>query len=341
MLEQHSNTTPKTVFVTGATGLVGFHLIKALLKNNFTVKALYHSTKPAQFLHENVEWIEGDILDISLLCEILPEVQQVYHCAGLVSFHPSQKQQLYHVNVEGTANMVNASLEAGVEKFLFVSSVAALDKGKTNENGFITEEQFWEPPRFSNAYAQSKYLAEMEVWRGVGEGLKAVIVNPAIILGNANWSKGSTELFQSVYKEFPWYTEGVNGFVDVQDVVRAIILLMNSNVEAERFILCAENISYKDLFTQIALAFQKQPPHKKVTPFLAELIWRIESLKYIITKKAPMITKDTARTALQTVRFDNSKLLKQFPHFSYTPLQQTIERICAELLQSFQTEIKI
>jgi nucleoside-diphosphate-sugar epimerase len=132
----------------------------------------------------------------------------------------------------------------------------------------------------------------------------------------------------------------VNGFVDVQDVVRAMMLLMNSNVEAERFILCAENISYKDLFTQIAKAFQKQPPHKKVTPLLAELIWRIESLKYMLTKKAPMITKDTAHTALQTVRFDNSKLLNQFPHFCYTPLQQTIERICAELLQTFKTEIK-
>jgi nucleoside-diphosphate-sugar epimerase len=159
------------------------------------------------------------------------------------------------------------------------------------------------------------------------------MVNPTIILGAGDWNTGSSEIFKTIYKEFPYYSDGVTGFVDVDDVVRAMIALMNSNISAERFIVSAENISYKELFDMIAEAFHKKLPHKKITPFMAASVWRLEALRNLFTGKAPFITKETARTALAKAYFDNSKLLQALPSFNYTPVRNSVERICNELKQ--------
>jgi dihydroflavonol-4-reductase len=317
------------IFITGATGLVGSHLIKELSKQDQTIKALYRTEIP--FAHNNIQWIKGDILDTNLLDEILTDVDEVYHCAAIISYNPKDKKNLFKTNVEGTANIVNASLNNNVQKLLHVSSVAAL--GRIKENEMVTEDMQWNEETKNSVYGESKYLGELEVWRGVAEGLHAVIVNPSIILGAGDWSKGSSEIFKTIYKEFPYYSDGIAGFVDVHDVVNAIILLMNSNISAERFILNADNVAYKDLFQLIAAAFHKKAPYKKVTPFMASVIWRMEALRSLFTSKSPFITKETANAALAKVCFDNSKLLKALPSFQYTPLQQSIERICNELLK--------
>ena len=278
-----------------------------------------------------VEWVKADILDIVALEEAMQGVNQVYHCAAIVSFNPKQKHALHKTNIEGTANVVNACLNANISKLLFVSSVAAL--GRIREDKPIDESMNWTEETSNSEYGKSKFLAEMEVWRGIGEGLNAVIVNPTIILGSADWDKGSAKIFKTVYNEFPWYTEGTTGFVDVVDVANAMIQLMKSDIEAQRFILSAETTSYKNLFYKIAAAFNKKPPHKKVTPFIAAIVWRLEALKGKLTGTEPLLTKETAKTAQAKVSFDNTKLKKHLPNFSYTPLQNSIERICAELKQ--------
>lgn len=317
------------IFITGASGLLGSHLIKKISQQNVKIKALYRNEIP--FDDFNVDWIKGDLFDTELLEEILQDVDEVYHCAGKVSFNPKQKKQLFKTNFEGTANIVNACLITGVKKLLHVSSVAAL--GRLRKNAIVTEEMQWSEETSNSVYGESKYLAEMEVWRGIAEGLNAVIINPTIFLGAGDWNSGSTEIFKTVYKEFPYYSEGVTGFVDVDDVVTAMIALMNSNISAERFIVNAENISYKNLFDMIADCFHKKPPYKKVTPFKAALVWRAEAMRSLFTGKAPFITKETARTALAKVYFDNSKFLKAIPSFKYTPLKISVERICNALIQ--------
>ena len=254
----------------------------------------------------------------------------VIHCAANVSFNPKQKHNLYAVNVDGTANIVNACLNTGIKRLVHISSVAALDRAGTDT--LISDDLSFKDYNNKSEYGRTKFLGEQEVWRGIGEGLNAVILNPAIILGAGNWNKGSSELFKSVYKEFPWYTEGVNGFVDVQDVVKAIMLLLETDISAERFILAAENTSYRNLFNLIAAGFKKKPPYKKVTPFIASVVWRLEALKATFTKKPPMITKETAQSALSVHRFNNQKLKAYIPSFEYTPLTETVNRICAELI---------
>ena len=322
------------ILVTGASGLVGSHLIQQLVAQNKKVRALYCNTLPAANSNENIEWMQADILDVVALENAMKRVTQVFHCAAIVSFNPKKKQQLHQTNIQGTANIVNAAIEANVQKLLFVSSVAAL--GRIREGKAIDETMNWSEETSNSEYGKTKYLAEMEVWRGIGEGLNAVIVNPSIILGSGDWHKGSSEIFKSAYDEFPWYTEGTTGFVDVQDVVRAMLLLMESNISAQRFILSGDTATYKNLFTLIASGFNKKPPYKKVTPIIAALVWRWEAIKSMVTGIDPLLTKETAKTAQAKVSFDNTKLKKQISDFSYTPLETSINRICMELKQIHQ-----
>jgi dihydroflavonol-4-reductase len=319
------------ILVTGGSGLVGSHLIAALVKEGKKVRALFRSTVPQIPFAEQIEWVKGDILDVSALEEALIGISQVYHCAAMVSFNPKNKAALFQTNVEGTANLVNCCIDASVEKLLFVSSVAAL--GRIREDRAINETMNWTPETSNSEYGKSKYLAETEVWRGISEGLNAVIVNPVIILGAGDWEKGSSEIFKSAYDEFPWYTSGTGGFVDVADLVNAMILLMESNVAAERFIISAENLGYREIFSQIALYFHKKPPHKKVTKLLAAIVWRIEAIKGYFTGNTPLLTKETAATAQACVQFNNTKLMQQFPSFQYRPITDSIERICKELIK--------
>jgi dihydroflavonol-4-reductase len=318
------------VFITGASGLVGSHLLRQLVKEGQQVRALYRSAIPSFEGADQVEWVQGDILDIVSLEEALSGVDHVYHCAAIVSFNPRKKALMHRINVEGTANVVNACLSAGIRRMVYVSSIAAM--GRIREDGPINEEMKWSEETSNSEYGKTKYLAELEIFRGIGEGLDIVIVNPVIILGAGDWSKGSTEIFKTVYDEFPWYTEGTGGFVDVEDVVRAMILLMTAEkVCAERFILSGVNMSYRNLFESIAENFNKKPPQRKVTPFLAGLVWRWEGLKSWFTGNDPLLTRETARTAAARVKIDNSKFQRYFENFTYQPIAASVERICGEL----------
>src|SRR5215213_56190 len=322
------------ILVTGGTGLVGSHLLKELVKIDKPVTALYRSA-PSSLLsseeNSKINWVQGDILDVSLLENIMQGMQQVYHSAAVVSFSPSRKAELYKINVEGTANVVNAALNAGVKKLVHVSSVAAM--GRLRENQLINETMYWTPETSNSNYGHSKYLAELEVWRGIAEGLPAVMVNPTLILGAGDWNLGSTKLFKSAYDEFPWYTNGQSGFVDVRDVVKAMMMLMESDVQSERFIISAENVLYKDVFSYMAKSFGKRPPHKKVTPIIGSLVWRLEWLKSKLAGKEPLLTRETARTGQTVVEIDNGKFLRHFPGFRYIPVTQSIAETCNEFVK--------
>ena len=315
------------ILVTGGSGLLGNELINQLLRSGNRVTAIYHKNPIIHHQNDpNFSTVHCNILDTYLLENILKDIDQVYHCAAIVSFENSATQELFNVNVEGTASVVNACISSGVSKFLFVSSVSAM--GRIREDEIITEQMQWTEKTSNSNYGKSKYLAEMEVWRGIGEGLNAVIVNPTIILGGNSWENGSAAIFKSSFNEFPWYTDGVSGFVSVKDVVRAMILLMGSNITAERFILNGVNTTYKNVFTLIAQEFKKRPPIKKVTPLMSALIWRFEKIKSSITGHKPLLTKETASTAQAKVYFDNLKFLTYFPDFRYETIEKTIKDTC-------------
>ncbi len=317
------------ILITGATGLVGSHLLKELSKNNASVIALYNKTKPGANIEKLATWKQVDILDIVALEDVMQDIKQVYHCAAMVSFNAKDKNQIHHLNIEGTKNVVNACLNNGIEKLVHVSSVATLDR--FNKGELITEKMNGNNSNENSEYAKSKLASEMEVWRAIGEGLNAVIVNPSIILGAANWDNSSTAIFKNCYNEFPWYTNGSNGFVDVQDVVKAMIALMSSDITNERFILNGWNLSYKELFDAIAKQFNKKQPTKLATPFLASIAWRVEKVKSLFTGKNPLLTKETAASAQKNIAYNNSKLIKALPGFTFNTFENTVQRVCDEL----------
>lgn len=323
------------ILVTGASGFLGRHLLEALQDQPLPVRALYNSHTPTT-RYPSVSWQKCNLLDIFEIADAMKGVTHIYHCAGIVSFDPKRKHAVIEENKTMTAHIVDAALDQQVERLIHVSSIAALGRGvPTGTDGMLhlDENTEYEEHNRNSSYSQGKFCAEMEVWRGMAEGLSAAILNPSLILGEGNWEEGSAHLMKIVYSEFPWYTSGINGWVDVKDLVRAMVLLMNSSVSEERFIINNGNYAYKEIFTKMAQALHRKPPHKKAGSFITEIVWRLEYLKSLIAGKTITISKETARTAQLKCEYDNKKFLKLFPEFKYTPIDNTIERMAAAFLR--------
>jgi dihydroflavonol-4-reductase len=322
------------ILVTGANGLVGAAIVRHLLKNNQAVRALKRSGSDISSLSDvasQIEWVDGDILDIASLETAIQGVYLVVHAAAMVFFSPKQRSLMYKVNVEGTANVVNVCMALGVKKLAFISSIAALGRpdlahADSQNPIYINEEQKWEDSELNSHYAKSKYQAELEVWRGVAEGLPAVIVNPSIILGEGDWNRSSSQLFKYVYDQKKFYTEGLVNYVDVLDVAAITVQLLLSDIKNERYVLNAGTTTYKDLFVQIAKGFDQKPPSIRISPFMSEIIWRIEAIRSFFTGKNPLITRETAKSARSRFAYDSTKIQKVL-NFMFIPLSETIGRV--------------
>lgn len=316
------------VLITGATGFVGDHLMRYLVHKepewHFT--ALYHSRLP-EFQHPNVSWLQVDLFDIVALEELTDDIDLVFHCAAMVSFDLKKGKELISKNVSITRNLINACLNKRIKKFVHFSSISALGRSSETPNSHLDEESHWIEGKANSNYAKSKYHAELEVWRGMEEGLSAVILNPSVILGEDHWEHSSGKLVPIIFDEFPWYTEGVNAWVDIKDVVKIAYLVSISDIAGERFVVCEGNHSFKSIFSKFALAMNRKPPHKKAHPWMTEILWRIKTLQSRIMNSEPTITKETARTATSKYYYSNKKLFTCLKNFTYTPIDNTITRI--------------
>ncbi|WP_319230237.1 NAD-dependent epimerase/dehydratase family protein [Draconibacterium orientale] len=329
------------IFVTGGTGLVGAHLLYELCKTGKKVRALKRQTSnlkqvektfayytnDAQQLFDTIEWVDGDILDYFELEKLLNGVTEIYHCAAIVSFDSKERQRMISNNVEGTANLVNAAIENGVKKICHVSSIAAL--GKLQNGAPVTEETNWVPSKKNSAYSESKFYSETEIWRGIEEGLDAIIVNPSIIFGPANWESGSAKIFKTIWDGMKFYTKGVTGFVDVFDVVRPMIKLMEAenfeNCKNQRYILSAENLSYQQVFTQIAEALQKPKPTIWANDFLMGFVWRAATFASWFTRQPSLITREAATGRNAVNNFDGSKITRMTA-YQYLSIADSIKK---------------
>lgn len=320
------------ILVTGGTGFLGSYLLRMLVRDGRQVRATCRDGSRRDLLREiesKIEWIEADVNDLPAMEEAFEGVSEVFHCAAMVSFHPRDVRQMMHTNVEGTANVVNLCLENGVRKLVHVSSIAAI--GRTKQRPRLDEKSSWVAGKLNSNYANSKFQAEMEVWRGEAEGLKVGIVNPAIILGSGFWDSGSTRFFKQLHDGLKFYPVGRSGFVDVRDVARFMILLMDSPISGERFILNAENLNYLEFFKKVASHLEIQPPSIRVEPWLAEIGWRIEWLKEKLLGIPPVITKETARTSSHSFFYENAKSRSVFG-FEYRDLDLTLAEISEQFL---------
>lgn len=325
------------IFVTGGTGLTGARLLYDLASQDVSVTALKRTTSSMKILdyyfksrpdlYSKIKWVTGDITDPGSFT--LEAGAEVYHCAGMVSFDPADRNELYAVNIRGTENLVNACIEAGIKKLVYVSSVASL--GRSNDI-YIDEESHWENDSNNSDYSISKFGGEREVWRGIAEGLNAVIINPSVIIGAGDWSAGSMKLISRMDEGLKFYTEGISGFVDVKDISKIMIALMKSDIHSQRFIINSENVPYRHLFETIASVLSKKAPSIKARKWMGELMWRWEWLVKQLTGKKPLITKYSAATAYKHYHYRNDKI-KELLHYDFIPVKESLENSAREYLK--------
>ncbi len=333
------------ILVTGATGLVGSHLLVKLIREKQKVRALYRSKAKKEYakkiisfyfdkdttkVFETIEWMQVDINDIPTLTEAFEDVTHVYHCAAKISFNPSHFKKLRKVNIEGTANIVNLCLTTKVEKLCYVSSIATL--GEDHLKSFIDENSEWNPETFNSVYAITKYGAEMEVWRGIQEGLNAVMVNPGIIIGAGFYNGGSGFLFKRIYAGMKYYTTGATGYIAIDDVIQIMHQLMTGNYTNQRYILVAENLSYKDAFSMIAKALNKKIPTKKATLFLLNIAYHIQLFGSRIFGTKRSIFKSSIQSALSQSHYKNDKIKNELS-YSFIPIKTAVEKTAAHFLK--------
>jgi len=320
----------KMVLVTGATGFLGSEVAKQLADKGEAVRCTKRKSSviPALLIpYPQIEWVEADMLDVFALEDALEGVNQVYHCAAWVSLKQKDKEPMIRTNVRGTANLVNLCLDRDV-KLVHVSSIAAIGTAKPGE--LITENHHLDIATEEDGYAISKLESEMEVWRGIAEGLEAVIVNPSLIIGANAGILGSGQLFETVRKGLKFYTRGTAGFVDVEDVAKCMIALMESDITEQRYIISAENRNYQQITVEIAQGFGINPPSFLAKPWMMGLAWRAARLGSLITGKAPAIDKVAAQASTQTRNFDNSKI-KAAIGIEFKPVSKTITEVCERL----------
>ncbi|WP_299435078.1 NAD-dependent epimerase/dehydratase family protein [uncultured Aquimarina sp.] len=333
------------ILVTGATGLVGTHLLIKLVKEKHQVRALYRTENKKEYAKSiflqccssedqktfnTIEWVLGDLNDIPALTIAFRGVTHVYHCAAMISFNPSHYKKLRKTNIKGTANIVNLSLINKVQKLCYVSSIATLSEN-TSQNP-INETAEWNPEVSDSVYAITKYGAEMEVWRGTQEGLNAVIVNPGIIIGRGFYNSGSGYLFKKIYKGMKYYTTGTTGYVAVDNVTEIMFRLMNSEIKNERYILVGENLSFKNAFALIAEALNKSIPKKKVSTFLMKIAYYGQKFSHIFFRTKRTIFKSSIKSAFSNSFYENEKIKKELT-YSFTPIKKAIEETASFFLK--------
>jgi len=326
------------ILVTGGTGLVGAHLLYHLTKNDEKIRAIYRSKEKIEVvkkvfsyytddssLIKKITWFKADITDVPSMVPAFIGIEKVYHCAAFISFNPKDYVAMRKVNIHGTAIIVNLSIDAKIKKLCFVGSVAAIGDSLNGE--LITEENEWNKDLDNSGYSITKFGAEMEVWRASQEDVEVVIVSPGVILGAGFWTTGSGKLFHQVYHRFKYYTMGVTGFVGVKDVVAAMILLMNSNVKNERFILVSENKTYRELFFLIADTFGKKRPVINIKPWQIALFWRCSSVISRFTRKEPLLSKYAAKSAHEVSEYSSRKI-RDTLNFKFEKIASVVKEVC-------------
>ncbi|MBP2831421.1 NAD-dependent epimerase/dehydratase family protein [Aquimarina sp. U1-2] len=332
------------ILVTGATGLVGTHLLVKLIQQKQHIRALYRSdAKKKQArkvfsyyfnaeestLFDTIDWVKADLEDIPTLTEAFDQVDYVYHCAAWITFNPRYTQKIRKINIEGTANIVNLCLLHAIKKLCYVSSIATLEHDLIQP--CIDETAEWNPETLKSIYAISKYGAEMEVWRGTQEGLKAVIVNPGIIIGPGFFDNGSGYLFRKINKGLRYYTQGITGYVAIEDVVDIMQQLMIGSHHQERYILVGENLSYKKVFSMIAKALDKPSPSREASSFLLKSVWYLQWIGYLLFGIKRSIFRSTIHNA-KTISVYNNEKIKNELAYTFTPIEKAIQKTATYFL---------
>ena len=318
------------ICVTGGNGLLGSYVVKDLLSRNYIPVLLLRQGSDRRLIEKELlqcEFLEGDILDEIFLEKIFLECDFVIHCAGLVSFNPARNKEIFEVNVLGTTNVVNACLNSKIKKLIYVSSIAAL--GRNELSNVYNEDSKWEDSKYNSSYAKSKYLAELEVFRGGEEGLDFSIVNPSVIIGSGDPSKSSTRLISFVKKVNLFYPKGHLNVVDVKDVSRVIVGLLTLNHQ-NRLVLNSESITYKQLYDYSAEVYKIKPPTIQLPIFIIRIGSFLDQLRRIFIGGEPFITRENLKFLGSHFNY-NSLYYSQLFDEKFIPAKESIQQAIREM----------
>ena len=320
------------ILVTGASGFLGSELVKQLIANGESVRIIVRPSSDISDLasiKDKIENMEGDILDVPSLEIAMDGIEKIYHSAAVIGYDDSFYDSMYKCNIEGTANVVNVALTKGIKKLLHVSSIAAIG-GKPND--LISEDTKWEKNEWTTHYGITKMLAEREVWRAEQEGLEVVVVNPGIILGSSsNENKATMRVFKRIAcGKMPFYSNGTNGFIDVRDVAKICIQLMNSPIHSERFILINQNLSFKDYFERIAKRLNVQPPKRALNKTLGNVFLFADWMASTLSRRKRSFTKEIFKVSMEHFEYSNEKIKRQLD-YTFIPFDETIDNIAQQL----------
>ena len=322
-----------TTLVTGATGFIGSVLTKQLLDAGADVRILRRDTSSLELLGkyaERVEHVVGDLTRARSLYDAMQGVDRVYHVAAKVSFAPGEQEALRRVNADGTANVVNAALEAGVDRLVHTSSMAAFGR-PADPDDVIDETTEWQDRFHRSAYARSKRRAELEVHRGIAEGLDAVMVNPSLVFGVGGPDANTRRIVDAARSGWLLAVPpGGTNVVDVRDVAAGLRAAMARGETGRRYFLGSENRSWKALTGTLAEAFGVEPPRYTVPPLLLTLGGVVAEGFAVLTQTRPVLTRSTARTAARTYRYDNSRARRELD-CTFRPFRETAKHIANAL----------
>jgi dihydroflavonol-4-reductase len=325
--------TDSPILVTGATGLVGSTLARALLDDGLPVRIFRRETSDLDLLGEAAQQVEhavGDLRDARSLLRAMEGVEHVYHAAAKVSFNPRDRNALREVNVDGTGNVVNAAMRTGVDRLLHTSSMAAFGR-PLRSDATIDETTEWNDGEERSAYARSKFDSELEIHRGIAEGLDAVIVNPSLIFGTGR-PGGNTRRIVDVVRS-GWaraVPPGGTNVVDVRDVAAGMRRAMEHGDTGRRYFLGSENLSWTEIAGTLADAFGVRPPSRTIPKPLISAAASVTEAVGFVTRTRPLLPQSMARTSTETFRYDNTRARRELD-CTFRPFQETAFRIAADL----------
>lgn len=333
------------ILVTGGTGLVGTHLLFHLLNRGFSVRAIHRASSDLETVRKvfnyygnasddyfnKIHWVLADINDIPALDSAFEGITHVYHCAALISFDPKDFKHLQKVNEEGTTNIVNLCIDKKIEKLCYVSSIAAI--GRSVDGSIATEDNEWNDNK-ANVYALTKHLAEIEVWRASQEGVPVVIVNPGVILGPGFWYGGSGALFRIAAKGPKFYPPGGSGFVTVNDLIKIMMQLMDSDITSKRFIVIDKNLKYKDVLSNIAREFGKPTPKTALKFWQLNLLWRLDWLRSLLTGKRRKLTRKSVESFRHPEIYSNRRVLGVL-NFEFELMAESVYFTCNRFKEAY------